>query len=121
MSIRSIMNPNVGVQGILDSATPDARLPEARPLATGVSPETGLADLYRFSNFQSRILDGLQPVIADDALLRPDIFGKHLRESLRRLQKNRNPQVRRFVRDDLEPLMENEQLLRDYVNMLVSG
>jgi hypothetical protein len=115
------MNPNVGVQGVLDSAAFDARLPAARPLATGVSPETGLADLYRLANFQNRIFAGLQPVVEDEALLRPDVLGRNLRESFKRLQKSKNPHVRRFVRDDLGPLMENEQLLRDYVNMLVSA
>jgi hypothetical protein len=118
---RNIMNPNMGVQGILDSAVSESHLPQARPLATDVSPETGLADLYRLAGFQSRILAGLQPAVSDDALLRPDVLGKNLRESYKRLQKNRNPHVRRFLRDDLEPLMENEQLLRDYVNMLVSA
>jgi hypothetical protein len=121
MESRAIMNPNLGVQGILDADVEDVRLPLARPLATGVSPETGLADLYRLNNFQSRIFAGLQPVVDDEALLRPDVLGKNLRESLKRLQKSKNPQVRRFVRDDLEPLMENERLLRDYVNMLVSA
>ncbi|MDR3159374.1 MAG: hypothetical protein LBU11_10330 [Zoogloeaceae bacterium] len=118
---RGIMNPNLGVQGVLDADILEARLPQARPLATGISPETGLADLYRLDNFQSRILASLQPVIEDEALLRPDVLGKNLRESLKRLQKSKNPHVRRFLRDDLGPLMENEQLLRDYVNMLVSA
>jgi hypothetical protein len=118
---RNILDLNVGVQGVLDSAVSDTRLPQARPLATGVSAETGLADLYRLASFQSRILAGLQPEVADDALLRPDVLGRNLRESHKRLQKSKNPHVRRFLRDDLGPLMENEELLRDYVNMLVSA
>jgi hypothetical protein len=118
---RDIMNPNVGVQGVLDSAIFDSHLPRARPLATGVTAETGLADLYRLDNFQSHILAGLQPIVNDEALLRPDTLGKNLRESYKRLEKNKNPYVRRFLRDDLGPLMENGQLLRDYVNMLVNA
>ena len=118
---RGIMNPDLGVQGVLDADIRETRLPQARPLATGVSLETGLADLYRLSSFQGHILAALQPVVEDEALLRPDVFGKNLRESLKRLQKSRDPRVRRFVRDDLGPLLENEQLLRDYVNMLVSA
>jgi hypothetical protein len=121
MSIINIMDPNVGVQGVLDPTIRDVRLPQARPLSTGVSPETGLADLYRASNFQSRILEGLQPRVNDDVLLRPDVFGRNLKTSLDILQKRRDPHIRRFVRDDLGPLIENERLLRDYVNMLVSG
>ncbi|MDR0379733.1 MAG: type III secretion protein [Candidatus Accumulibacter sp.] len=118
---RSIMNPNVGVQGVLDSEPFGLHLPSARPLATGISSETRLADLYRLADFQSRILAGLQPFVGDEAQLRPDVLGKNLRESLKRLRENKNPHVRRFLRDDLGPLMENEQLLRDYVNMLVSA
>ncbi|MDR2450584.1 MAG: type III secretion protein [Candidatus Accumulibacter sp.] len=121
MEARDIMNHQVGVQGVLDAEPFEFRLPSARPLATDVSAETRLADLYRLADFQSRILAGLQPRVGDEALLRPDMLGKNLRESLKRLRGNKNPQVRRFLRDDLEPLMENEQLLRDYINMLVSA
>jgi hypothetical protein len=121
MEARNIMNPNVGVQGVLDSEPFEFRLPSARPLATDVTSETKLSDLYRLADFQSRILADLQPRVGDEALLRPDVFTKNLRESLKRLRENKNPHVRRFLRDDLEPLMENEQILRDYVNMLVSA
>jgi hypothetical protein len=121
MEARSIMNPHVGVQGVLDSEPLEFHLPSARPLATGVSAETRLADLYRLSDFQSRILAGLQPFVGDEALLRPDVLGKNLRESFKRLRESKNPHVRRFLRNDLGPLMENDELLRDYVNLLMSA
>jgi hypothetical protein len=119
--IRNIMNPSLGVQGVLDPAIQDTHLPQARPLATDLTPETGLADLYRTSNLQSQLLSGLQPRVGDEALLRPDMLRKNLHESLAGLKDHRDPHVRRFVRDDLKPLLENEQLLNEYVNMLVSG
>jgi len=64
---------------------------------------------------------GLQPPVPDESLLRPDVLRRNLADSLRRLRGSRDPHVRRFVRDDLEPLLENGQLLREYVDMLVSG
>ncbi|MDR2786893.1 MAG: type III secretion protein [Candidatus Accumulibacter sp.] len=118
---RNILNPNVGLQDVLDPAGFEFHLPQARPLATSVSAETGLADLYRLSDFQSRILAGLQPEVGDETLLRPDVFGKNLRESHRRLKDSKNPRVRRFLRDELGPLLENDTLLREYVNLLVSA
>jgi hypothetical protein len=118
---RNILNPNIGLQEVLDFPGAETHLPQARLLATSVSAGTGLADLYHLANFQSRILAGLQPEIGDDALLRPDVFGKNLRESHRRLQGSKDPHVRRFLRDELGPLLENDALLRDYVNMLVSA
>ncbi|GHT82032.1 hypothetical protein FACS1894116_03300 [Betaproteobacteria bacterium] len=119
--IRNIMNPSLGVQGVLDPAIQDTHLPQARTLATDLSPESGLAELYRMNNLQSRILSGLQPRVGDEALLRPDMLRKNLQQSFDGLKDNRDPYIRRFVRDDLKPLLENEQLLTEYVNMLVSG
>ncbi|MDR2164532.1 MAG: hypothetical protein LBO79_02655, partial [Zoogloeaceae bacterium] len=116
-AIGNIMNPNLGVQDVLDSPAA-AHLPRARALATGAASEIGLADLYRANNLQSRLLAGLQPPVGDESLLRPDMLRKNLAGSLARLRNSRDPHVRRFVRDDLGPLMENEQLLREYVTML---
>lgn len=121
MSIGNIMDPSLGVQGVLEPAAGWAHLPQAKPLATDAVLKTGLADLYRATSFQSRILSSLQPRVNDEAQLRPDVLGKNLRESLSRLSGSHDPQVRRFVRDDLAPLMENKQLLNEYINMLVSG
>jgi hypothetical protein len=119
--IRNIMDPALGVQSVLEPSVRDAHLPQARALTTDIAMETGLADLYRMSSLHSHVLSGLQPRVSDEALLRPDVLRKNLRESFARLTDNRDPHVRRFVRDDLKPLLENEQLLNDYVNMLVSG
>ncbi|MDR3054891.1 MAG: hypothetical protein LBU53_05750 [Zoogloeaceae bacterium] len=120
-NIRNIMSPSLGVQGVLDPAVQGAHLPQARSLATDLTPETGLADLYRMSNLQSQLFAALQPKIGDEALLRPEVMRKNLQESFASLKDNRDPHIRRFVREDLKPLLENEQLLAEYVNMLVSG
>lgn len=121
MSIGNIMDPSLGVQGVLEPAAGLAHLPQAKPLATDAVLKTGLADLYRATSFQSHILSSLQPRVNDEAQLRPAVLGKNLQESLSRLSGSHDPQVRRFVRDDLAPLMENKQLLNEYINMLVSG
>jgi hypothetical protein len=120
-NIHNIMDSSLGVQGVLEPSVQDLHLPQARPLTTDVATESSLADLYRAPSLQSHILSGLQPRIDDEALLRPDVLGRNLKESLACLEESRDAHIRRFVRDDLKPLLENEQLLNDYVNMLVSG
>jgi hypothetical protein len=117
----NLLDPSIGVQGVLAPAIQSARLPQAQALATDAATESGLADLYRSTNLQSRILSGLQPQVGDEALLRPDVMGRNLQASLERLADSRDPHVRRFVREDLKPLLENKQLLGEYINMLVSG
>ncbi|MDR3037793.1 MAG: type III secretion protein [Candidatus Adiutrix sp.] len=120
-ALRNVMDPNVGVSGFLDRLETGGRLPQPRPLATGLAPETGLADLFKPANFQSRILEGLQPRVGDEALLRPEVMRRNLQAGLERLRKSRRPEVRRFVREDLEPLMEDHDLLRGYLNLMMGG
>jgi type III secretion protein X len=117
----NLLNPNLGLSGFIDQAGETGRLPQPRPLATGVAPETGLADLFRPANFQSLVLAGLAPRIGDESLLRPDILRRNLEAGLERLKKNRRPEVRRFVREDLAPLLEDRELLQSCVNLMMGG
>jgi hypothetical protein len=119
--IRSLMDPSLGVQGVLEPETAETHLPRARPLATDAAGENRLSDLYRADSLQGRILAGLQPAVGDEALLRPSVLRKNLSQSRAKLAQSRDPHVRRFLREDLEPLMENGRLLGEYVNMLVDG
>jgi type III secretion protein X len=116
-----IFDPTIGVQTLLEPRLDDARLPDPRTLSTGVAQESGLADLFKMPTFADKLTESLRPVIYDDGLLRPDVFLKNLREARERLKESKSPDARRFVRDDLDPLMEDTQLLRTYAGLLLEG
>jgi type III secretion protein X len=118
MSLK-IFDPSVGVQTVLEPRSDDARLPEARPLSTGITGETGLADLFKMPTFSVNLKEALRPEILDDDLLRPGVIRKNLREASERLRDSRSSDVRRFVRDDLDPLLDDTQLLATYVGLLL--
>jgi hypothetical protein len=119
--IRALMNPSLGIQEVLAPDAREVHLPRARPLATDAASGNRLADLYRADSLHTRMLALLQPVIGDEALLRPDVLKKNLLAGRDRLARHRDPRVRRFLREDLTPLLENGYLLQEYVNMLVAG
>lgn len=116
-----IFDPSIGVQAVLEPRADDARLPEARPLFTTATPESGLADFFKMPTFAGGLIDSLRPVIADESLLRPDVILKNLKELRERLKDNKSPDVRRFVRDDLGPLLDDTQLLQTYAGLLLEG
>ena len=119
--IRALMNPSLGIQEVLTPEAREIHLPHARPLATDVAAESRLADLYRADSLYTGMLALLRPDISDAALLRPDVLKKNLLAGRDRLARHRDPRVRRFLREDLTPLLDNGQLLQEYINMLVAG
>ncbi|MDR2935050.1 MAG: type III secretion protein [Candidatus Adiutrix sp.] len=120
-AISNLLDPNLGLSGLIERADPSERLPRPHTLATGAAPEAGLADLFKPANFQSLIMAGLEPRVSDENLLRPDVLKRNLETGLEKLKKSRRPEVRRFVRDDLNPLMDDQDLLRGYLNLMMGG
>ncbi|MDR1111019.1 MAG: type III secretion protein [Deltaproteobacteria bacterium] len=117
----SIFDPSVGVQTVLEPLTEDVRLPGARQLSTSVISQPGLADLFTMPTFSTSLKEAMRPEIRDDGLLRPDVILKNLREASRHLKDVKSPDVRRFVRDDLDPLLDDTQLLATYAGLLLEG
>ncbi|MDR0356174.1 MAG: type III secretion protein [Deltaproteobacteria bacterium] len=114
-----LLNPSLGIQGILEPLIDEARLPEARPLVSNASAEKGLDNLFDLSGTDLQIDAALRPDLADDETLRPDVFKRGLREAYELLKTNRHPDVRNFVRQDLAPLMENGELFETYLSLLI--
>ncbi|MDR1086477.1 MAG: type III secretion protein [Deltaproteobacteria bacterium] len=117
----NIFDPSLGVQTVLEPRPDDARLPEARALSTGAADETGLAELFGAPSLSSALREALSPRIGDDSLLRPDVILTNLREAGEFLREVKTPEVRRFVRQDLDPLLEDTQLLATYAGLLLEG
>lgn len=120
MSI-DILNPNLGLLGVLDPAAGDPKLPEARPLPSSAAPETWLERLFNLRGSAQAIDRALMPKVPDPDLLRPDVFRRNLAEAFEVLASIRQPEVRRFVREDLAPMMEDAAVFELYAGLLVSS
>ena len=122
----NLLDPNQGIQNILapSLAGVDGHMPGARPLAANVLREAGLEDLYGgvSASLAGKLLEeALCPEVGDGDVLRPDVFHAQLTGSLEALQGSRDPAVRAFVRDELRPLLENAELLKAYVGLMIGG
>jgi type III secretion protein X len=118
----NLLDPNFGIQNILPPPdNEETRLPGSLPLPQTATSETGLAELFRLSTSHSLILGSLQPQVPDEELLRPDVLNRNLESAFEALTGVRHPDVRRFVRDDLGPLLEDRQLFQAYAGLMVGG
>ncbi len=117
----NLLDPHLGVQNILAPQAEGVRLPHPRALAQTEAAETGLAELYRLPTCRHLILAHLRPRVPDEELLRPDLLHRNLEGALEALRGARHPDVRRFVRDDLGPLLEDHQLLSAYTGLMLGG
>jgi type III secretion protein X len=116
-----ILNPRLGLQDVLAPVGDELHLPAARSLASNVVGDTGLAQHFNFEGSAQIIERALTPLLHDERLLRPDIFKGNLRRSFESLKSSRRPEVRRFVREDLAPMMEDDELYAVYEGLLLDG
>ena len=116
-----LLNPRLGVQDILEPNLTAGHLPEARPLANSAAQPAGLDALYSLPTMDQLIDLALTPRSPDEELLRPDVFSRNLRAAYEDLSQSRDPDLRRLVRDDLGPLLEDTALLRTFTGLLMGG
>jgi type III secretion protein X len=121
--INNLLDPSLGIQDILDmpGLEGNEQLPQPRPLAAGVLRETGLEELYAPLTTSRLVEQALCPDVGDGDLLRPEVFGMHLRECFTILQEHPAPEVRAFVEQDLRLLLENKELLQAYMGLMIAG
>ncbi|MDR3205414.1 MAG: hypothetical protein LBV23_11870 [Deltaproteobacteria bacterium] len=116
-----ILDPRLGVQSILPPAEEASHLPSARPIAVNVMAEGSVAELGKLNDFSTIIRESFAPIAFQSEWLRPDVLGRNLAKARKTLKKSRNPDVRRFVRDDFDSLMDDVELYNAYSGLLVEG
>ncbi|MDR2302067.1 MAG: hypothetical protein LBF38_08525 [Deltaproteobacteria bacterium] len=116
-----ILNPNVGLQGILEPTVEQSRLPEAKPFSSNVVTETGLGKHFDLSGSAQFIDRALVPMGVDEELLRPQVFKANLAKAFEALKSSRKPEFRKFAREDLAPIMEEDELFQLYSSMLIGN
>ncbi|MDR2366681.1 MAG: hypothetical protein LBF58_01005 [Deltaproteobacteria bacterium] len=116
-----ILNPNVGLQGVLEATFEQPSLPEAKPFSNNVVNETGLGKHFDLNGSAQFIDRALVPMGVDEELLRPQIFKQNLAKAFEALKSSRKPEFRRFARDDLAPIMEDDELYNLYSSLLIGS
>jgi hypothetical protein len=121
MAIDNILNVNLGLQSILEPAGEAPGLPEPGTLPSNMVPETGLERHFDLEGVDRTVDRLLTPKDVPARVLRSDVFRGALGGALESLKEVRQPDVRRFVRDDLAPILEAGELYDLYASLLVGG
>lgn len=120
-----LLNSNLGISSVLPQAE-NVHLPSADDYGSiGSSESLTEVAAYKLSvapnGFARETAAPFSPRIASDELLRPAVFNNSLNSAMEKLSTIHDADVRRFVREDLQPLAENRELLQAYLNMMVGG
>lgn len=125
MSSVNILSSSLGIQSVMDSMPSQESgtqgMPQARPLASTVIHEAALDEVYNPATAESLLQKALCPDVGDGEIVQPEVFRANLKASMEDLSMSRDPAVREFVKQDLQPLLENNELLQAYTGLMVGG
>ncbi len=116
----NLLDSSLGIQHVMDMPDPD-NLPRARELASNALSEPGLEELYAPNNAWQLMERALCPDVGDGSMLSPEAFSESLHECVKDLADNPDPVVREMVSKELEPLLQNGQLLQAYLGLMIGG
>ena len=116
----NLLNPNIGLGSVLPSPTAD-HLPKIEQIVVQKESEVKLNELYQGNFFASTALKGLEPKLESNEILQPTNLNRALNGAFETMKGVKDADVRRFIREDLGPLMENKELLNVYLGMMVEG
>lgn len=116
----SLLDASMGIQSILDA--PDtARLPESRQMVSTVLRPLGIEGLYTPSTLRSTVEAALHPAVGDGEVLRPEEFSSCIRSCATALRHAPEAAARELVEKELDPLLENKDLLQAYTGLMIGG
>lgn len=118
-----LLNQNVGIGTVLPSYT-DQHLPSVDNFATVVKGENvSAASLNDFkpASLQTQATAAFEPKVGSDDFLKESSINAKLSSISDKFSSIKDADVRRFVREDLEPLLENKALFLSYCTMKVGG
>lgn len=120
-----LLDLRLGIGSVLPAAG-DEHLPALNDFNT-VSTDVSLSEVQTF--FQNVAPDGFErsvsapfvPTVPAEELLRPAVFSGLLHSAAEKLSTQQEPAVQAFVKQDLQPLLENTQLLEAYVGLMTGS
>ena len=122
MSSINLLDSSLGIQNVMEMSNPSLKgMPEARQIAASVLREAGLEELYSPNNAARHIEQAICPEVGDGDMVRPDAFSRNLQSCAQELEAIDAPVVRQMLREDLLPLLENNELLKAYTGLMIEG
>lgn len=118
--INDILRTNVGLEGVLDLPL-DNHLPDAKDLPRNLSSDIKVEDLYKGNMFNLRIESAFGFKLDNQALIQPSTMRHAIEDIQEKLQNIRDEDVASFIKNDLQPLLQNTDLFNSYMNMMVNG
>ncbi len=120
MSNINLFDSTLGIQNILNETNYD-NLPQAKQIAASIIREAGMENIYEAKDFKKLVENLVCPSVGDGEILKPYNFSRALTSLADGLKNTSNYNVQDFLKNDLFPLLENEDLLRTYCGLMVSG
>ena len=114
-----ILNANTGVTGILPSNTDAPHLPESYTYVASDVENLSLDKLFDCQNQQKLLDKSLTPHIERVENLDPNMLNTCLNNIFEKCSSIRDVDIRHFIREDLQPLLENKSLLKAYMDMMI--
>ncbi len=118
----NLLDPDLGIQNVLEEPARGASLPQYRQMAANALSEAGLEALYAPSNTARIVEEALCPDVGDGTLVQPAVFSACLARCAEKLSgKSGSPALRELLEKELDPLLENRELLNTYMGLLIKG
>lgn len=109
-----LFNPHLGLDKVLPPLTND-HLAEVSELKTPELKPSGLDSLFQPSNLSTAVLSSLSFKLKDLELLNKNVMQEELESLKKELSLSRDPAARRFLKDVLEPMLANDEVLSSYL------
>jgi hypothetical protein len=116
-----LLDPKIGLLGVLEPKASESFLPKATTLSSDTTGETGLDTLFKQPTLDSLIKDNLAPKNTKPELLMPEAYFTNLKSAKSKLEKSKNPAVKRFLKEELEDSLVDSDFLRNMVGYLLGA
>lgn len=122
MTRTSILDSQLGIATIrrADPLTQEP-MPRSRTLAMNTLTTTSMEATYTPTNIQTVLEAAICPETGDGEMLVPTVFSTNLHNCKKNLEESEQIEIQNFLKKDLQPLLENESLLRMYVALMIEG
>lgn len=118
----ALLDATIGIGTIFGpEPTPESTIPQSRSLAATSLNTTSLEATYAPSNIQTILETAICPDVGDGGLLIPSVFSSNLQKCKENLSQSDQIETQNFLQHDLDPLLDNEALLRMYVSLMIEG
>lgn len=122
-----VLNSQVGISTVLPPVAKE-HLPSTERFA-GIVSSQEFSELAAYkqeispNGVAQNLAAAFYPSVPSDEALKPEVFNQTLNSLESKLQEHstQNAAVRRFLREDLQPLQENRSLLQLYLGLMVEG